>query len=323
MLKSSFCCLVLAFFVVGANRSHASSVSPDSMSAAEVRAALLSFDGGPENMASQASSRNVPLAFGMSAAVPGAGQVYNRQWVKAAVAIGLEAALIAGYFVYRSRGLDEEKAYKAYAHEYWDPKQYAMWLNDYVEFLEQEHGANIGADPVAIPTGIDFTSPDLWSAGDRQMVRSFFDQIRGVEDRIYHPETGASFSHKLPYFSEQQYYELIGKYFQFAPGWVDYPAWRMGDEFTVAIDPEHTGPGFSKPNIQGRFLDYASDHADANTFLRRASRMSAVIVLNHLISAIDAAITSKLHNNRLDAEVAFGYDVMNQPQILASVRWRL
>lgn len=287
-----------------------------------MRAALLSIDRTSEYTSSQASSRNVALAFGMSAIVPGAGQVYNKQWVKAAVAIGIEAALIAGYAVNRSRGLDAEDAYKAYAHEFWDPAQYASWLNDYVDYLELEDGAEIGADPVVIPSGIDFTNPDGWTVDDRQMVRSLFIQIRGVEEQIYHPETGASFSHKLPYFAEQQYYELIGKYNQFAPGWVDYPTWRMGGEFTIAIDPEHTGPGRTKPNIQGRFLEYASDHADANTFLRRASRMSAVIVLNHVVSAIDAAITSKLHNDRLDADVALRYDILNEPQLLASVRWR-
>lgn len=292
------------------------------MSTAEVRAALLSLAGGSEFQDAPAGSRNVMLALGMSALVPGSGQVYNKQWVKAAVAIGVEAALIAGYFVHQSRGMDAEEAYKAYSHEYWDPRRYASWLNDYVDFLEEEHGATIGTDPVVIPSGIDFRTPDSWTAEDRQTARSFFNQIRGVEGQIFHPETGASFSHKLPYFAEQQYYELIGKYFQFAPGWVDYPAWRTGAEFTIAIDPEHTGPGLTKPNIQGRFLEYAADHADANTLLRRASRMSALIVLNHLVSAIDAAITSKLHNNRLDADVALGYDVMNEPQLLASVRWR-
>ena len=302
--------------------STAPAVSASAMSAAQLRAALLTVDTTPRDTVGHASSRNVLLAFGMSAVAPGAGQIYNRQWVKAAVAIGLEAALVAGYFVFRSRGQDEEAAYKAYAHEFWDPARYATWLNDYVDYLELEHGADIDADPVAIPVGIDFTSPESWSADDRQMARAFFNQIRGVEDDVYHPETGASFSHKLPYFGEQQYYELIGKYFQFAPGWVDYPAWMEAGEFTLAIDPEYTGPGGSKPNIRGRFLEYAADHADANTLLRRASRISAIIVLNHLVSAIDAAITSKLHNDSLTAGVALRYDVQNEPQLLGSLRWR-
>ena len=292
------------------------------LSAAQLRAALLAVHGASPDTVAQASNRNVLMAFGMSAVAPGAGQIYNRQWVKAAVAIGLEAALVAGYFVFRSRGQDGEAAYKAYAHQFWDPAQYATWLNDYVDYLELEHGAEIDADPVPIPTGIDFTSPESWSADDRQMARAFFNQIRGVEDNVYHPETGASFSHKLPYFGEQQYYELIGKYFQFAPGWVDYPTWREAGEFTLAIDPEYTGPGGSKPNIRGRFLEYAADHADANTFLRRASRISAILVLNHLVSAIDAAITSKLHNDSLSADLALRYDVLNEPQLLASLRWR-
>ncbi len=303
----------------------ADSTSSFPASRAEMRSALL-FPGLPpgdvRTAAAMQGSRAVALAFGVSAVVPGAGQFYNEQWFKAALMAALEGALVAGYLVWRKQGQDAEEAYTAFAHEFWDPGRYASWLNDYVDFLEREHGATIGAGEIHTPEGIDFSSPETWSAQERQAAREFFNDVRAVESVVYHPETGASFSHKLPFFGEQQYYELIGKYFQFAPGWVDYPAWIENGDFTAAIDPELTGPGGTKPNVQGRFREYARDHADANTLLRRASRTSALIVLNHVVSAIDAAITAKLHNDRLDASIELGFDAFNDPQLLASLRWR-
>lgn len=286
-----------------------------------MRSALL-FDDLLVRPSAPAESRHVALGFGLSAVVPGAGQFYNQQWIKGVVAVALEGAMAASYFVWRSRGRDAEADYKVYAHEHWDPSRYASWLNDYVVFLEEEHGATINAATIAPPGAIDFSSPGSWTSQERQSVRDFFNEVRSVEERVFHPETGASFSHKLPYFAEQQYYELIGKYFQFAPGWADYPTWKEAGEFTEAIDPELTGPGGSKPNVQGRFREYAEEHADANTLLRRASRVSALIVLNHVVAAIDAAITAKLHNDRLDAGINLSYDVMNEPQLLASLSWR-
>src|SRR5690606_11644882 len=214
----------------------------------------------------------------------------------------LEAALVLGYVDARRQGLDEEDAYEVYAHQHWSPVQYAAWLEDYSEWLPGVGRRLIDASGVA---GVDFTRPEAWSAAERQRVRAFFDAIRAVEGAVYHPETGASFSHKLPYFAEQQYYELIGKYFQFAPGWEDYPAWREGEDgpFGGAIDPEQTGPNGEKVNVHGRFWEYDDMTEHANDLLRRASRLTAFVVVNHLVAALDAAVFAKLHNDRLQTEL--------------------
>ncbi|MEX0748051.1 MAG: DUF5683 domain-containing protein, partial [Rhodothermales bacterium] len=272
MIRFSLAVCMVLLALVGVLPVMAGHDDPDSsLRTADIRTALL------YGMSSsvQAERRSVPLAMGLSAVLPGAGQAYNRNWIKAAVAIALEGALVGAYFSWRSRGLDGEEAYKEYAHDFWNPGRYASWVNDYVVYLNEVHGASITAEPIDVPGGIDFSSPENWTGQDRAAVRQFFDRIRAVEGELFHPETGATFSHKLPYFSEQQYYELIGKYFLFAPGWEDYPAWRVGDEFTQAIDPVASGPDGKKLSVHGRFFEYAEDHADANTLLRNASRISS------------------------------------------------
>jgi hypothetical protein len=268
------------------------------------------------------SLRSVPLAFGLSALVPGAGQFYNKQYVKSGVALAIEAAVITGYAILRTNGIDAESAFQRTAHQSWSPVKYATWLNDYADYLNEERGGNVTASPVQLQTSIDFTHPESWSTSEKALVNTMFSQIRAIERQVFHPETGATFSHQIPDFAAQQYYELIGKYFQFAPGWGDYSEWKNDQgEFTVAIDPEHTGAADSKPNVSSSFYQYARDHADAQDTLREASRISLLFVFNHLLAAIDAAVSAKLHNDRLDSSIGLTYDGPGRPAPVVRLRF--
>ena len=303
----------------------------DVASAAQLRSGILHQDvlrQEPPGQGVAAASRSVPMAFGMSLALPGLGQAYNRNWIRSAAAAALEGGLLVAYFTWKDQGREGERAYQAYAHRFWDPRQYASWLNDYATWLEAgtpPEDRTLHVATISPPSGINFGAPETWTEADRQIVQDFFDAMRAVEQEIWHPETGAAFSHEIPYFGEQQYYELIGKYYQFAPGWVDYPAWKSGEDYTGAIDPERTGANGSKPNVQGRFLEYAGDHAHANTLLRRASRASAFLVLNHVLAAFDAAIAARLHNRRLETRMAVSYagsGPHRTPTWSAAITWR-
>lgn len=299
------------------------------LTASELRSELLygvtaSVSGPWEAAAINDRARSIPLAFGLSALVPGAGQAYNRTWTKAAVAIGLEATVFAIWSVTRSRGLSGEDDFRAFAHAEWDPVRYGNWLNDYVSYLQQEFNHQVSAPPVQAPSGIDFTRPGDWSAQEQAAVNSYFNQIQAIERQVFHPETGATFSHQIPGFAEQQYYELIGKYFQFAPGWGDYPAWVLEDgSFTPAIDPERTGEGGSKPNVSATFYRYAEDHAAAQDLLRTARQLTSLFVVNHLLAAIDAAVTAKLRNDRISTGMELSYQEFGPPAPRVSLRIRL
>jgi len=327
-IKTSFflgiCLMVLAVPAVGQHRT----ADPGPTRAA-LRSMILSNGSvsGSERIAAK-EERNVALAFGASAVLPGAGQWLNGQRVKAIVAAGIEAAIITSYVVTRRNGLNEEDAFRAFAHDRWNPARYAGWLNDYREYLNDEYAAGISAPPVDIVQGIDLTRPDAWSAADRDRVLQMFDQIQAIERQAFHPETGAAFSHQLPDFGDQQYYELIGKYFQFAPGWDDYPAWRAEDDgYLPGIDPELTGPNGSKPNVSETFYSYARDHADAQDLLRKASRISTLLVFNHLLAGIDAAVSAKLFNDRLaerlDTQMGLAWDPSGAAVPVVGIQWTL
>lgn len=279
------------------------------------------------------SQRSVPLAFGLSAMVPGAGQAYNRHWIKSAAAITLEATIIALNRTWLRDGRDGRRSYQGEAHQNWSALRYAYWLNDYAQYLNQlPDGRSINADPVPISAdvhAIDLTQPDGWTSSERLAVRELFLEIRRLEGSVYHALTGASFSHKLPFFAEQQYYELVGKYYQFAPGWSDYeallrdgrPTWIDDNgQFIESIDPEVSTPDGELVHVSDQFLAYAKQHADANTLLRRARRISSVLIVNHLLAALDAAIFARINNLRVDASMQLMRDVDGAALWVPSVR---
>ncbi|MDA0875664.1 MAG: hypothetical protein O3C45_11475 [Bacteroidetes bacterium] len=289
---------------------------------AELRALILA--PAPMTTTASAASRSPGIPFLASAVLPGAGQWINGHRVKALVAVSLEAAIITGYVVTRQNGLRAEDDFRAFAHDQWNPARYASWLNDYRAYLNDELSASITAPPVQVVQGVDFSRPSAWSATDRAAVQQMFNQITAIERQAFHPETGAVFSHQLPDFGDQQYYELIGKYFQFAPGWEDYPAWRGSDDsYLPAIDPELTAADGSKPNVSDTFFAYARDHADAQDLLRTASRISLLLVFNHIIAGIDAAVSAKLKNDRVSTQMGLAFDPQGSPQPVIGVRMRL
>ena len=262
--------------------------------------------------------RSVPLALGLSAVIPGAGQVYNGDWIKASIAIGLEIGVFWAWSSWRSKGRSGRDEYEATAHAHWSPVRYALWLNDYADYLNSlPGGAAVNADDINVDVSLfalDFSQPGSWSSAEQLAVRNLILDIRALELIVYHPETGARFSHQLPFFGEQQYYELIGKYFQFAPGWDDYefrveggvPTWIDSEGmFLRSIDPELSGPDGSKPNVSRSFYDYADRHGEANDYLRRASRVTILFFVNHILAAAEAAVSARIKNNRLKARMTF------------------
>ncbi len=129
--------------------------------------------------------------------------------------------------------------------------KYAQWLNDNAKNYPG------GENAVHIDIDIQNTSLPEWE-------RVNWDQMHATEMAI------PQFSHKLPPHGDQQYYELIGKYNQYSYGW--------GDK----IDGDYWNPS-------PKFLYYAGVRGEANDHYNTADTILNLVILNHVLSAIDAA----------------------------------
>ncbi len=107
-------------------------------------------------------------------------------------------------------------------------------------------------------------------------------------------------THHLPTTNTQQYYEMTGKYNQFAWGWDD--ASIGGLSFQDFIDGgdlvKITGDDNTIPTSSRR-LQYETMRNDANNKFDKAKQMTYMIMFNHIISAFEALISTNKHNKAM------------------------
>jgi hypothetical protein len=204
------------------------------------------------------------LAGFLSLLVPGAGEIYSGEYLKAGIFVALEAAVITTAVIYDNKGDRKTNEFQDYADAYnnpnhnWSVVRYAEWL------IENEY------------------PQDQWSELKTKIIISD-DQNLAPWDRVNWEalNEAESGSHKLAPHGEQQYYELIGKYHQYSSGWNDF-----------------TGGG-NDNLVSPNFLFYAKMRGDANDLYSVASTAVVGIYVNHFLSALDAVWSSIQHNKDL------------------------
>lgn len=216
------------------------------------------FSGEKINLFNSDKEKNPILAAALSAIVPGTGQFYAKNYVKSAIFLGVEAGLWITYAIFQKKGDDQTDIYRKYANDNWSVRKYASWLK-----TEGFPGSGI----------ID---PNL------QNLEILRQQINACED-------SAGFSHKLPPFGDQQYYEVIGKYQNYVSGWSE------------AI-------GVTKNNFQTFKLAqvdfYMNERERANTYYNNGSLTLTVVIVNHILSAADAVWSVSIFNKSLEVKTS-------------------
>ncbi|HEY6172055.1 MAG TPA: hypothetical protein VIX80_07350, partial [Candidatus Kapabacteria bacterium] len=105
-----------------------------------------------------------------------------------------------------------------------------------------------------------------------------FSQINTAEDTLALSNISPiPMSHRLPPRGSQQYYELISKYIQFTYGWRDAQS--------------------SDPNTSAMFQRHAEMRANMNAQYETADYFLFGLIINRVLSAIDAVLLARDHNS--------------------------
>jgi len=223
---------------------------------------------------SPTDKKSVVMAGVLSGILPGAGEVYiggTTNYIKAGAFLLIEAVSIYYSISYNQRGDAQTKYFQNFADQRWSVVKYAQWIND------NTSGVKVTIFPK------DALHPTSWQQVD-------WASLNAAEDAI-----GATgFTHKLPPHGEQQYYELIGKYPQYARGWED------------DIQPENlANPDYQTPE----FHMYAVMRGDANDLYKVSARGTAILYVNHVLSILDAIWSSVTFNKNIALNLS--YDRVN------------
>ena len=237
------------------------------------------------------------LALLSSAIIPGTGQAANSKWVRAGAYFLAEAVFLGIHFTSYNNAKAEQRQYEQFADGNWSVVNYAQWLVDYHEEnnLTNPHLDNLRAEVEGKSPSYDPNQD--WQKVDLELLR----MVERETPFVYSDnENGNNFSHELPDYGSQQYYELISKYYQYGPGWNDFGEDRDGNRLDSLYQLNWDGT-----DMPFNFLRGGSLAEDFNDSYRLAGNMVSLVILNHIISAFDAFLTVKVKNNRLETKSSF------------------
>lgn len=160
-------------------------------------------------------------------------------------------------------GDSKTEEYQNYANNNWDVYKYAAWLKN-----NNFSGAEV----------IDLTS-------DKETLRLQVNQVESL-----------NFSHTLPPYGAQQYYEVIGKYQNFVAGW------SQADASIINNNPNSPNYYFNY-KIQ-QVADYMQSRQDANDLYQFADNMIMLSIINRVLSTADAIWTVSLFNSNLEVKTS-------------------
>jgi hypothetical protein len=208
--------------------------------------------------------KSVGLGILLSALLPGAGEFYGESYLKAGIFFAAEVLAWGTLFYFNGKGDAKTEEFQAYADKYWDVRTYARWLKN---------------GPFRDNGQINPDEPD------KNVLR---EQII-VCERV-------NFSHTMPEYGSQQFYELIGKYQNFQPGWTNL-------HNVPTYDPG--SPYYYQNYHDPVFTAYAVERDEANDFYKYAKVGPIVAIINHILSAADAAWVISDYNKKITLQTGF------------------
>jgi hypothetical protein len=248
----------------------------------------------------QALTTKPGYAFLGSAIVPGLSQAANKQYWKTAVYLAAEAATIYLVIDGNKRGERLERDYINIGNQDWSVMKYAAWVHNYyhnVPGARSPGAPNINITSLLTPAGLEeynrqggFPMPQYDTDTEWKWIN--IQALRQLERSSLYLTSGRPFSHDLPDLGSQQYYELMSKYYQFAPGWRD---WNDNNH--------NVNAGIS--GMSPMWIQHAHLEERFNDSYRFAGNMLTLMVVNHVISAFDAYFTIKLKNHKLESGMVY------------------
>lgn len=236
-----------------------------------------------------------------SAVIPGSGQLMQKKWAKGATFLMIEALAVFLAIDKRREAQRLERLYHELGDSNFSVALYADWIVRY----NQHFGFDVDLQDVAAAgvvidlNNLSANMRDHWNLVD-------IEKLRALEmSTLFGGNSGNAFSHVMPDYGSQQYYELMSKYFQFGPGWTD---------FNLAPGPVVWG----KVSMSPLWFQHGGYNRDFNDAYRFSANMVNVIVLNHFVSFFDALIGSRKQNISFSADMT----VMNTPALRAKIAFR-
>ena len=258
--------------------------------------------------------RSPRKALFMSLVIPGSGQLYvggsTFNYARGAAYLALEAALWGGWYYFTIYKYDKQvDKYKKFAKNHFSIGRYEAQMRDiYLNQLSDE------TEESRFETRYMSSREDFCKAiyGDAKASNCYvkgklFTNDKAHTDRfsVSNPSNlGTEIKNQKNFYDKSTVYQLVSEK-SYVLGWDDVDSVALGQNLLLEeASVESIVPlGKSKNLSKYRDMrDKANDYADLQVWFFGG------IILNHLVSAIDAAFAANAHNKELYSEDVSWYD---------------
>jgi hypothetical protein len=242
--------------------------------------------------------RSPKLALFLSLLVPGLGQAYSKKYLKTAIFGIAEAAIIGVGVNLRLKGKDLKSAAHDTADAYFSASNLWDFYNSLDEFLSKDSAVMSDSSIPHIKGDAIWDSAGFADAAASKS-NSYYDEI-GHDDGSAMVRGWKDCEPAFDYGSSEYNLDSSGYSYAYADVTPD-TFWLLSRYNQNAVNqPADTVPiegyiwGYSQK--QQQYIDMI---ADSRNYYKISTGVFYLLVVNHVVSAIDAMITAKAHNDEL------------------------
>ena len=258
--------------------------------------------------------RSPRKALFMSLVIPGSGQLYvggsTFNYARGAVYLALEAALWGGWYYFTIYKYDKQvDKYKKFAKNHFSIGRYEAQMRDiYLNQLSDE------TEESRFETRYMSSREDFCKAiyGDAKASNCYvkgklFTNDKAHTDRfsVTNPQSlGQEIASQKNFYDMSSVYQLASEK-SYVLGWDDVDSVALGQNLLLEEAAVESIVPLGQSKNQSKYRDMrnkANDYADLQVWFFGG------IILNHLVSAIDAAFAANAHNKELYSEDVSWYD---------------
>lgn len=255
--------------------------------------------------------RSPRRALFMSLLVPGSGQIYvggsTFNYVRGVTYLAIEASLISGWYYYTVYKYDDQvKKYKQFARDHYSVGKYENNMHDLWNQLDD------GTQESLFRTLYGSSRQEYCQSlyGDAARFGCYANDSTFINDAAHVANfdtlTLASSPIKTKFFDEGGFYRVISGT-DFVLGWDDADSMRTVGELQIS-----SADNYSYVNLgySANRLKYISQRQRATDLADMQAWFFGGLILNHLVSAIDATLAARSHNMALYEERMTWFDKM-------------
>ena len=251
-------------------------------------------------------------ALFLSLVIPGSGQLYvgggKFTYARGVVYLALEAGLWAGWYYNSVYKYDKQvDKYKKFANEHYSIGRYENAMYDLFHSLNDETEKNRFVERY-MSSRQSFCEALYGNASNRECYTGrqlpYSDETPHKKHFGNNPESlGKESKREHDFYESAEIYQMIGGA-TYVLGWDDVDSVALAREMDLG-DPNSSVISLGESSNRNK---YRSMRSEANDLADMQAWFIGGLILNHLVSAVDAAITAYSHNKALYEEDVSWYD---------------